>query len=191
MTTDRPSSQKLTTLNEIRVADAAGQSLLGRRGTSRDRRRARYTLTLTRSKSAAVYWCGRMVGPPSSWSIRDEEVILLLPVRQFAARKRSISPPAETGALMRPPGDTRSPPVSGADRSNRPPADTARPAPNIFTSYACNQRVRSNAGSASPLHFVWSPSRNVMASSSTRTASSMGITGRASNTNAGNIEQNL
>ena len=41
------------------------------------------------------------------------------------------------------------------------------------------------------LHFGLSPSRKAIASSSTRTASAIGITGRASNTNAGNIEQNL
>jgi len=35
------------------------------------------------------------------------------------------------------------------------------------------------------------PSRKAMASSSTRTASSMGMTGRASKANAGNMEQNL
>src|SRR5271154_3170332 len=36
-----------------------------------------------------------------------------------------------------------------------------------------------------------SPSRHAIASSSTLTASMTGTTGRASNTNAGNIEQNL
>jgi hypothetical protein len=40
-------------------------------------------------------------------------------------------------------------------------------------------------------HLSLSPSRNAIDSSSTRTASSMGITGRASKTNAGSIEQNL
>src|ERR1041385_1102242 len=40
-------------------------------------------------------------------------------------------------------------------------------------------------------HFPGRPSRKAMDSSSTRTASAIGITGRASNTNAGNIEQNL
>src|ERR1051326_9501073 len=40
-------------------------------------------------------------------------------------------------------------------------------------------------------HFPGRLSRKAMDSSSTRTASAMGITGRASNTNAGNIEQNL
>ena len=37
----------------------------------------------------------------------------------------------------------------------------------------------------------FSPSRKAIASSSTRTASITGTTGRASNTNAGSIEQNL
>jgi hypothetical protein len=40
-------------------------------------------------------------------------------------------------------------------------------------------------------HFPLSPSRKEIASSSTRTASITGTTGRASNTKAGNIEQNL
>src|SRR2546423_9672830 len=40
-------------------------------------------------------------------------------------------------------------------------------------------------------HWALSPSRNAIASCSTRTASMTGTTGRASNTKAGNIEQNL
>src|ERR1700741_3855525 len=40
-------------------------------------------------------------------------------------------------------------------------------------------------------HLALSPSRKAMDSNSTRTASSIGITGRASKTNAGSIEQNL
>ena len=40
-------------------------------------------------------------------------------------------------------------------------------------------------------HLALSPSRKAMDSSSTRTASAIGITGRASKTNAGSIEQNL
>jgi hypothetical protein len=40
-------------------------------------------------------------------------------------------------------------------------------------------------------HLPFSPSRKAIASSSTRTASMTGTTGRASNTKAGSIEQNL
>ena len=51
--------------------------------------------------------------------------------------------------------------------------------------FSCSPRsVISRRASASS-------SRNAMASSSTRTASITGTTGRASNTKAGNIEQNL
>jgi hypothetical protein len=40
-------------------------------------------------------------------------------------------------------------------------------------------------------HLPFSPSRHAMTSSSARTASSTGTTGRASKTNCGNMEQNL
>ena len=42
-----------------------------------------------------------------------------------------------------------------------------------------------------PNYLALSPSRKAIDSNSTRTASSIGITGRASKTNAGSIEQNL
>src|SRR6266568_9274702 len=51
------------------------------------------------------------------------------------------------------------------------------------------RRVRPHA--VSQLHWRLRPSRKAIASCSTRTASMTGTTGRASNTNAGNIEQNL
>src|SRR5665213_636042 len=51
--------------------------------------------------------------------------------------------------------------------------------------------TRSMGRNAPDYHLRFSPSRKAIDSSSTRTASSMGITGRASKTNAGSIEQNL
>ena len=50
---------------------------------------------------------------------------------------------------------------------------------------------RDSARSNFERQLFLSSSRNAMASSSTRTASITGTTGRASNTKAGNIEQNL
>ena len=47
------------------------------------------------------------------------------------------------------------------------------------------------ARSGCSVHVPFSPSRQAIASSSTRIASSTGITGRAWNSNAGSIEQNL
>jgi hypothetical protein len=80
------------------------------------------------------------------------------------------------------------------------PAD--RLAPMLGISEATFHR-RKGAGSklnpAAPLiivsprphYLALSPSRKAIDSNSTRTASSIGITGRTSKTNAGNIEQNL
>ena len=51
--------------------------------------------------------------------------------------------------------------------------------------------TRSMGRDAPDYHLRFSPSRKAIDLSSTRTASSMGITGRASKTNAGSIEQNL
>src|SRR5204863_8323195 len=53
-----------------------------------------------------------------------------------------------------------------------------------------HRRTRAASGAAVG-HLTLSPSRKAMDSNSTRTASSIGITGRTSKTNAGNIEQNL
>ena len=50
---------------------------------------------------------------------------------------------------------------------------------------------KADMATVSKYHLRLSPSRKAIASSSTRTASSMGMTGRASNTKAGSIEQNL
>jgi hypothetical protein len=50
---------------------------------------------------------------------------------------------------------------------------------------------KADIAPVSTYHLRLSSSRKAIASSSTRTASSMGITGRASNTKAGSIEQNL
>ena len=50
---------------------------------------------------------------------------------------------------------------------------------------------KADIATVSKYHLRLSPSRKAIASSSTRTASSMGMTGRASNTKAGSIEQNL
>ena len=55
------------------------------------------------------------------------------------------------------------------------------------------QRLKFFQPPARPLecHLLLSPSRQVIASSSTRTASSTAITGRAWNSKAGKVEQNL
>src|SRR5689334_12336650 len=71
------------------------------------------------------------------------------------------------------------------------PDGTGHGSATVAAGLGALQSGGSRVNCSSSCHLRLSPSRKAIASCSTRTASMTGTTGRASNTKAGSIEQNL